>query len=579
VNLVNAFSFDPPWEELGVWRLLQATREELQPGAEWVYRRRLLIVEGEDVAAATDRIFPLLGVADGASGISLRVEPPGSRAVVLVQRAGDAAPVTQLVSSSSGGAARAVLPPGEYQLSVRAEHREPQQLSVSVEPGSFSKVSVVLPAPAWLRFDRAFADAGPGRVVVEGMGDTPDPVFGAELLDFRVDGEPPGSATETRDLYFLGGAGDARRVPIAPGRYRLTATRGPTHGIDQVELLVPGPGSEVRVPTFELSRVVALVSNAARLANFVAEGIDVMVSTDHDHVGDFREALETLELADRIRVRTGVEVTSSAPSHAAPWSAGHHNAWPVPHRPELHRQGAPPSQELGVAEIYALLRREYGVRVVQLNHALAGDRQVDQGDYLSHLGTAGEPYDPARPIDARGNRLLLERASDGRTRAVDFDAMEIMNGRSFEQYLVLREVWYSLLRQGFRRTATGNSDTHDLREEAGYPRNYVYVDDQAGGHHRPAAGGLSCRRGKHGRPGPGERRRSERHARGGGGSLGACRRGAPAGEWAGREGLSRPRRCGRDRSLASKREPEPFPRRLSHSGGRSSPRRRSRALG
>jgi hypothetical protein len=51
--------------------------------------------------------------------------------------------------------------------------------------------------------------------------------------------------------------------------------------------------------------------------------------------------------------------------------------------------------------------------------------------------------------------------------------MEVMNGAKFAQYQRLREAWYSLLRQGVRRTATGNSDTHGPDEVAGYPRNYV----------------------------------------------------------------------------------------------------------
>jgi hypothetical protein len=71
---------------------------------------------------------------------------------------------------------------------------------------------------------------------------------------------------------------------------------------------------------------------------------------------------------------------------------------------------------------------------------------------------------------------LLERGSGGHTRAIDFDAIEVMNGASFGQYLRVRQAWYSLLQQGFRRTATGNSDSHGPDQKAAYPRNYVYID-------------------------------------------------------------------------------------------------------
>ena len=334
----------------------------------------------------------------------------------------------------------------------------------------------------------------PGRVVVQGIDGTPDPVFGAELLDFTLDGEPVGSGTETRELHFVDGK--PVRVAIAPGRYRLTATRGLEFDIAQVEVAVPEAGAEVGVPAFEIERRIALdgvvsadfhvhaeasddsgMSNEARLASFVAENVDVMVASDHDAVGNYEAAFDALGVRDRIRVVQGVEVTSSTPSDAAPYTIGHHNAWPVAYEETAHRRGAPPSQELAVADLYALLRSDYGARVVQMNHALVGEPGVRDGAYLTHLGTAGEGFDPSRPITAEPNRLLLRRGTDGETRAIDFDAIEVMNGSSWELYLELRRAWYALQRQGFRRTATGNSDTHGPGETPGYPRNFVAVGE------------------------------------------------------------------------------------------------------
>jgi hypothetical protein len=130
-----------------------------------------------------------------------------------------------------------------------------------------------------------------------------------------------------------------------------------------------------------------------------------------------------------------------------------------------------------VADLYASLRHTYGARVVQLNHAReAKPEVVDQGAFFSHLGTMGEGYDPTRPVDSPPNDRLLEPSSDGSTRALDFDAMEVMNGRSFAQYRWLRADWHSLLRQGFLRAGTANSDTHGPDQPAGYPRNYVTLD-------------------------------------------------------------------------------------------------------
>ena len=198
---------------------------------------------------------------------------------------------------------------------------------------------------------------------------------------------------------------------------------------------------------------------------------------DHDHLGFFEPALDSLDVRNRIRVVQGVEITSSAPSSAAPWTIGHHNAWPISYDPLAHRQGAPPSQNMSVADLYAMLRGRYRAQVIQLNHPRQAEPGVvAQGNFFTHLGTAGEGYDPTHPIDSPPNDLLLAASAGGGTRAVDFDVMEVMNGRSFRKYLQVRKDWYSLLRQGLRRTGSANSDSHGPDRPAGYPRNYVYLD-------------------------------------------------------------------------------------------------------
>jgi len=498
VTFVNAFLDDPDWEELGSLRILGETRGTLAPGAVWSYPRRLLITGRADVASTTDVIFPALGVADGTSGIAGRVEPPEERAVIEVRsRAGF--PVTEIATDTQGpeaGRFRATLAPGDYTLLVRAAQRPERRLEVTVAAGAVSEVPLQTLEPlGFLRFDPAFADGGPGRVIVVGVPPTPDPVFGAELLGFRIDGAPASSGSETRELHFVGGPSDPVRVPLAPGRYRLIASRGLEYDLDHAEIEVPTPGAEVRVAPFRPLRVIELqgiasadlhvhaqasddsaMPNAARLASFVAEGVNVIVSSDHDHLGDFRPALAALGLAGRIHVLEGVEATSSAPSQQAPWTLGHSNAWPIPYQPTAHRQGAPPTQDRTLAELYSELRSEYGAQVVQLNHPM-GKRRGERDDqaYLTHLGNGGRAADPELPLEESPNDELLLRASDGHTRAIDFDAIELMNGDSREQYLQVREIWHSFLRQGLRRTATANSDTHGPDEIAAYPRNYVYL--------------------------------------------------------------------------------------------------------
>jgi hypothetical protein len=499
VNFINAFTFDPDWNALNLWRIAQATQHALAPGATWTYRRRLLIGTHNDVATVTNRIFPLLGFASGASGIEGRVEPGHRPAAIHVHRAESGRPVTQILTRTTGSGAgvfRAVLPPGAYRLVVRAPHLPPQEISVRVSDEGFAKVEIPrLDEPGWLAFDEPFSDGGAGRVIVQGLGDTPDPVFEPELLDFRVDGAIASSSTATRDLWFAAAPGDPKRVAIAPGRYRLTATRGLEYDIASVEVEVAGPGAQVDVPPFAVQRVAELraftaadlhvhaeasddsaVPNTNRLRSMLAEGIQAMVTTDHENLGDFRPALRELAVGDRIRVIQGVEVTSSAPSFAAPWTIGHHNAWPVSYRANQYRNGAPPSQDMSLADLYSLIRRDYGASVVQLNHPRDGmGDDLDEGAFFTHLGVVGRSFDPDQVLTEGGNAALLEPGADGSTRAIDFDAMELMNGDDWDDYRQLRLDWYSLLSQGFRRTGTANSDTHGPDRVAGYPRNYVAV--------------------------------------------------------------------------------------------------------
>ncbi len=520
VNLINAFVGDPAWGELGFVRLARATFAELPPGASWTYRRRLLVTDRADTASTTDVIFPLLGYADGSSGLEGRVEPAGVAASIQVDRADSGAPVTQIATRATGpeaGRYRAILPPGRYALTLRAPQRPALRAEVEVSEGGFARVpDQRFEEPGWLVFAPAFADAGPGRLVVQGVEGTPDPRFHPELLDFRLDGRRVSSGNETNELFFAGGAADPPRVAVPPGVYRLTASRGLEWEARQLRVEVPAPGASVAVAPLALRRVLELpgslvadlhvhgqasddsaMPNARRLASFLAEDVDVIVLSDHDNLGFFGGTLERLGARGRLHLVQGVEATSSGPSREAPFTIGHHNAWPVAYQPLAHRRGAPPVQARSVAELYASMRRDYGARIVQLNHPRA-DRpdKIYNGAFLTHMGRLGEPYRPELPVEYFPNALLLEVASDGYTRAIDFDAVEVMNGNTWVQHLLVREDWYSLLRQGYRRTGTANSDSHGPDELAAYPRNYVFPDSGTGGAWDPAAFDAAIREGR-----------------------------------------------------------------------------------
>jgi hypothetical protein len=64
--------------------------------------------------------------------------------------------------------------------------------------------------------------------------------------------------------------------------------------------------------------------------------------------------------------------------------------------------------------------------------------------------------------------------------AADFDALEIWNGRNVDARERILQDFFALLRGGKAVTAIADTDTHGIvGQEAGYPRTYVRVKDDA----------------------------------------------------------------------------------------------------
>jgi hypothetical protein len=139
------------------------------------------------------------------------------------------------------------------------------------------------------------------------------------------------------------------------------------------------------------------------------------------------------------------------------------------------------SQNRRLARIAEEVRALPGRPILQLNHPREGSFDSGLGSYFSHLSVVGEPHDPTLPLDAPGNRALIERKRPGGLRDLDFDAVELLNGKSMARYRIARADWFAFLLQGEIRTATANSDSHTARETVALPVNYVaYGPDPEG---------------------------------------------------------------------------------------------------
>jgi hypothetical protein len=154
---------------------------------------------------------------------------------------------------------------------------------------------------------------------------------------------------------------------------------------------------------------------------------------------------------------------------------GHFNAYPLPWDPAdpyVHT-GAQFWADRTIPELFDILREIEGERVIQINHP----RSDAFKGYFAYLAR--------NPSTGTSNFEI----------GTDYDAVEV-NGSlgSADQYTaegwagwagtpnssvpVLAD-WFGMLNRGEPICAVGNSDTHDLGDDAGYPRTYLAVTDDS----------------------------------------------------------------------------------------------------
>jgi hypothetical protein len=183
-----------------------------------------------------------------------------------------------------------------------------------------------------------------------------------------------------------------------------------------------------------------------RVISLVAAGIDFAVPTEHNIVGNYAPALETLDLSRDLTTVTGVEVTTYSKGF------GHFGVFPYPPSDPV-----PPFKHTTVDAVFRAARMGDPNRYFQLNHP-----RLPKGiGYFNIIG-----------FDPRASRSQIR----GR---LDFDGIEVFNGYDSERpdrvEQVLRDYW-ALLNFGWRYTATGSSDSHRIQFHwAGYPRTMVSV--------------------------------------------------------------------------------------------------------
>jgi len=453
---------------------------------------------------------------------------------------------SQIRTDSAGAFSGVVLPRGDYEAVIEADERN----SVTVKPIvvlAATDTPVVVPAltaRGTVSFTVTEKTAGspllPARLTFKGVGPTPDPVFNHNWS--ALEGTNP-LATHTFGGTQAGSAGHAAgqgnvvytgtgtgSIQVRPGTYDIYASRGMEYGVDREQVTVTAASTSP--VAFRLKRVVKTknaisidshihsgrsVDTAAavrdRVASFAGEGVEVMISTDHDDHTDYAPIITAFGQNSRMTSIIGNEVTGSVPAPPTfPNSFGHLNAWPLPLDPTAKRDGAIEDEYVAPNFLYSRLRGQ-GAEVIQYNHPRAGVSGITTIGYFNNIGcNRCEPpddidtpcteanqmvdcpmsqnctcvgYQPDRTIATPPNDLLLDDgvlgpgtgANPDGFNNLDFDVWEIENAvkdTDFPGYRQVRYDWLSLLQQGIYRPVTGVSDSHRITvEHAGWARTWV----------------------------------------------------------------------------------------------------------
>lgn len=331
--------------------------------------------------------------------------------------------------------------------------------------GGPAQISPRSRAEASLRYVVRDADSGsliPAKLTLVGVDGTSDPAFSENDLGRQG----AGAVLAYNRIFTIRGEGS---VAVPQGTYDLYISRGIEWDLHLAKRLRLGPAGasvEARLhhvidssgwlsADFHVHAACSYDSQVPmlhRVHEFAADGVDLIVATDHNTVCDYAPLISELGLRGVISGGSGDEVTTTA------W--GHFGVLPIAQDRHRAGLGAALLFERDPIDLFADLRARYPQALIDIHHARADDE----------IG-----YFTIGKLDAMADRAERPGFS------FDFDALEVLNGYmdpTLSQVDTLLHDWFGLLNHGHLVTATGNSDTHHLTYNlGGYPRNFVRLAD------------------------------------------------------------------------------------------------------
>jgi hypothetical protein len=251
-------------------------------------------------------------------------------------------------------------------------------------------------------------------------------------------------------------------LPVPPGNHRVVVGRGPDYSL-HIEERVVSAGETVDVDAVirrEVQSPGQLCGDfhvhthrspdspdpvALKIRAAVADGVEILLRSDHEYVADFEPAIAELGATDRTFGIPSLELTTFV------W--GHMGVFPLPPDPALRNRGAFSWFQRSPPEVFADVRQHPGSPAVIINHP-RGRRFAAYFDAVGYDATTGTIERPEWWDES-------------------FRLVEVFNDSSFDENRDESvQDWFSLLEGGRDVFAVGSSDSHDVRPSSpvGYPR-------------------------------------------------------------------------------------------------------------
>ncbi|MFO0593884.1 MAG: CehA/McbA family metallohydrolase [Myxococcaceae bacterium] len=373
------------------------------------------------------------------------------------------------------------LPLGTFQVSAWVPGHSPTtKRAVTLGPTA-QVVDLTLDVPHRLTVNVREANGGPMPAKVTVLCPNGPCATTQKELGLYFD-QPKDPVPDNVALIGWVGASGTETFTLPAGQYLALVSRGPEYSIFPNDYPTnPGQAVDLRTADGTVNAVLArvldttgwmsadlhvhavnspdsIIDNTLRALTFAGDGIDVIVSTDHDAVTDYAPAISQAGLTPFLASVIGEEVS--------PMEWGHYNLFPLPFDASNRTNGGAldwaggDGPTLTVGEIFSR-GRALGAKTVQVNHArgsLGGFTAllVDTDTLATHL----DPATLRMPVQAGAT------PNDSKLITSAFDTFEILNPGDdhYDATTTLARAkfndWFTLLSRGIKVAGTGVSDTH-----------------------------------------------------------------------------------------------------------------------